>query len=150
MGGEEASQTYLDQLHREIDESYDHYKAHNEGKNIFKAANTPITLGAVSILIYVVSQVMALLGVSPIASLLNLAMMITFMLLATWSYTKYTGKAPEVGASIDTLAVTIWDAGLQPLFNRLAEEGSQFAARQALQRANSSQPPQSPTTKKKN
>ena len=148
MGGDDFSQSYRDQLEREIDESYEHYRSHNESKNIFKAANTPITLGAVSMILYVFSQIFALVGITPLAGIVNLAMMVTFALLAVWAYTKYTGKAPELGTSIDQFAVTVWDSGLQPVFNRLAEEGSQYATRKAMQRLNSVQ--QSPETKKRN
>jgi atlastin len=74
MGGEEFSATYREQLEKEIEESYAHYRSHNEGKNIFKAANTPITLGAVAMLIYILSQLLSLLGLTPLASLLNILM----------------------------------------------------------------------------
>ncbi len=57
MGGEEFSSSYRDQLEREIEDSFSSYRQHNEGKNLFKAANTPITLGAVSMVLYVLSQV---------------------------------------------------------------------------------------------
>ena len=99
-------------------------------------------------LIYIISQLLALVGLSPLASILNLAMMITFGLLAVWCYTKYTGKAPDIGANIDSLAVQVWENGLQPAFNKLAEEGSQYAARQAVQRLNSTSSVNSETKKK--
>lgn len=149
MGGEEFSQTYRDQLEREIEDSYANYKLHNESKNIFKAANTPITLGALSMIVYVLSQIFALIGLYPFVAILNLVMTITFGLLGVWSYTKYSGKAPDIGENIDKLAINIWDHGLQPAFNKIAEEGSQYAARKAVQRLNSSTP-SSPRTKKRN
>jgi hypothetical protein len=43
----------------------------------------------------------------------------------------------EVGSMIDDLATTMWDSGLQPVINKIAEEGTQYAARQAVQRLNS-------------
>jgi len=109
-------------------------------------------------LIYVLSQLLSLVGLTPLASLLNLAMMVTFATLAAWAYTRYTGKASELGNSIDQLALHVWDSGLQPAFSRLAEEGSQYAARKAVQRLNStttppgtavSSTPHSPATKKR-
>ena len=57
LGGEEFSLKYRDQLLTEIEESYQHYKAHNDSKNIFKAANTPITLFVMWTVLYIVSQV---------------------------------------------------------------------------------------------
>ena len=57
LGGEEFSLKYRDQLLTEIEESYQHYKAHNDSKNIFKAANTPITLFVMWAVLYIFSQV---------------------------------------------------------------------------------------------
>ena len=54
---------------------------------------------------------------------------------------KYTGNMTEIGSSIDHLAVTVWEAGLQPALSRLAEEGTQLAARQAVQRLSTVTPP---------
>ena len=48
---------YRDQLLSEIEESYTHYKAHNDSKNIFKAANTPITLFVMWSVLYIFGQV---------------------------------------------------------------------------------------------
>lgn len=72
MGGEEFSKQYREQLESEIEEAFVHFRAHNESKNIFKAANTPITLGALSMLIYVLGQILALIGLTPLSSLLQL------------------------------------------------------------------------------
>ena len=57
LGGEEFSLKYRDQLLTKIEESYQHYKAHNDSKNIFKAANTPITLFVMWTVLYIFSQV---------------------------------------------------------------------------------------------
>ena len=145
---------YREQLENDIEEAYTNYRAHNDSKNIFKAANTPITLGAVAMLLYVFSQIFTLLGLTPLSGLLNLAMMVTFLLLSTWCYAKYTGKITEIGAGIDELAVTVWESGLQPVFSRLVEEGSQYAVKKAVERMNStasvsSKGSQSPQTKKR-
>ena len=150
MGGEEFSAKYREQLEREIEESYGHFRSHNESKNIFKAANTPITLAAVAMIFYMLSQILGMIGLYPFANLLNFLMMATFLLLATWSYVKYTGNLSEMGSSIDNIAVTVWEAGLQPALSRLAEEGTQLAARQAVQRLNSTVTPPSNIQKKHN
>ena len=151
MGGEEFSASYREQLEKEIEDSYASFRAHNDGKNLFKAANTPITFGAVSMILYVVSQVLSLLGLTPFAQLLNLALTLTLFLLSAWSYVRYTGRAPELGDNIDAAAVAVWERGLQPAFSRLAEEGTQLAAKKAVQRLNStSGDAKSPAAKKKN
>ncbi len=148
MGGEEFSASYREQLEKEIEESFANFRSHNDGKNLFKAANTPITLGAVSMLLYVASQVLSLLGLSPFAQLLNLALTLTFFLLAAWGYVRYTGRAPELGDSIDAAAVAVWEKGLQPAFSKIAEEGTQMAARKAAERLNSTSG--TPASSKKN
>ena len=61
LGGEEFSQKYRDQLLTEIEESYTHYKAHNDSKNIFKAANTPITLFVMWSVLYIFGQVLLMI-----------------------------------------------------------------------------------------
>ena len=58
LGGEEFSCKYRDQLLQEIEESYNNYKAHNDSKNIFKAANTPITIFVMWSVLYIFSQVL--------------------------------------------------------------------------------------------
>ena len=60
LGGEEFSSKYRDQLIAEIEESYNNYKAHNDSKNIFKAANTPITLFVMWSFLYILSQVITM------------------------------------------------------------------------------------------
>jgi atlastin len=145
MGGEEGSAKYKEQLEHEVEVSYGQYKSHNESKNIFKAANTPITLGAVAMVLYVACQIFSLVGLLVIANIFNLAMMVTFAMLATWAYSKYSGNLAEIGSGVDSLATTIWDSGLQPAFSKIAEEGTQYAARKAVQRMNStSTPPSQP------
>ena len=57
LGGEEFSMKYREQLLQEIEESYNNYKSHNDSKNIFKAANTPITLFVMWSVLYIFSQV---------------------------------------------------------------------------------------------
>ena len=51
---------------------YPNFQAHNESKNIFKAANTPITLGAVAMLLYVLCQLFSLVGLLALANIINL------------------------------------------------------------------------------
>ena len=137
MGGEEFSLKYREKLETEITESYENFKLLNENKNIFKAANTPITLAALAMIFYVACQILSLIGLYPFANVLNLAMMITFGVLATWGYCKYTGNMSEIGATIDQMAATIWDSAIQPAFSKVTEEGANYAARQAVQRLNS-------------
>ena len=147
MGGEEYCLNYRKKLEQEVDEAFENFKGQNENKNIFKAANTPITLIAIAMICYVFSQIFGLFGgiMYPFANVLNLILMITFIMLGIWSYCKYTGNFSEIGASIDQVTIVVYDSALQPAFAKMAEEGTNFAARQAANRLNStsSNPPMS-------
>jgi hypothetical protein len=85
----------------------------------------------------------------PFANVLNLILMITFIMLGIWSYCKYTGNFSEIGATIDQMTIVVYDSALQPAFAKMAEEGTNLAARQASNRliSTSSNPPM--TDKKK-
>merc|ERR1712183_1173156 len=159
LGGEEFSLKYRDQLLTEIEESYQHYKAHNDSKNIFKAANTPITLFVMWTVLYIFSQVSSLLMLYPLANLANLLMWGLILPGATWAYAKYSGEFSGVGVQIEDLTGRFWDSVFQPLLNkrslrgkiRLAmEQGTELAAKQAVKRLNSvsGKNPQFPEAKK--
>ena len=66
-----------------------------------------------------------MIGLYPVANLLNLVMMATFILLSMWAYVRYSGNLTELGAAIDSGAGVVWESGLLPLFNKTAEAGTQ-------------------------
>merc|ERR1712192_263439 len=137
LGGEEFSQKYRDQLLTEIEESYANYKAHNDSKNIFKAANTPITLFVMWSVLYIFGQVSSLLMLYPLANLANLLMWGLTFLGATWAYAKYSGEFSQVGVQIEELTGKVWDNCFQPILNKAVEQVSEIAVRQAVTRLNS-------------
>jgi len=148
LGGEEFSLKYRDQLLSEIEESYTHYKAHNDSKNIFKAANTPITLFVMWSVLYIFGQITSLLMLYPLANLANLLMWGLTFLGATWAYAKYSGEFSQVGVQIEELTGKVWDNCFQPVLNKAVEQGSEIAVRQAVTRLNSVNNPY-PDSKKK-
>jgi len=148
LGGEEFSLKYRDQLMNEIEESYTNFKAHNDSKNIFKAANTPITLFVMWSVLYIFSQLTSLLMLYPLANLANLLMWGLTFLGATWAYAKYSGEFSQVGVQIEDLTGKVWDNCFQPILNKAVEQGSEIAVRQAVTRLNSVSTPY-PETKKK-
>lgn len=109
MGGEEFCQCYQNQLESELDEAYNNFSKHNDGKNIFYAARTPATLFAVMFVAYVVSGVTGFIGLSTLAALANLVMGVALLSLCTWAYVKYSGEFREVGTIIDLVAETLWE-----------------------------------------
>lgn len=86
MGGEEFSQKYLEQLDTDLEEQFECFKAHNESKNIFKAARTPAVFFMIAIIMYVLSGLFGLLGMYTFANFSNLCMGIALLTLAVWAY----------------------------------------------------------------
>merc|ERR1719228_2628934 len=121
LGGEEFSQKYRDQL----DESHTYYKAHNDSKNIFKAANTPITLFVMWSVLYIFGQLSSLLMLYPFAYIANLLMWGLILLGATWAHAKYSGdfSLAQVGVQIEELTGTVWDNCFQQILNKAVEQG---------------------------
>ncbi|XP_023340879.1 atlastin isoform X1 [Eurytemora carolleeae] len=137
MGGEEFSHKYREQLLRELEDSFIQYKAHNDSKNIFKAANTPITLFSIWSILYIISQFCALIMLTPVSNLCNLLMWGLVFTGATWAYVKYSGEFGHVGSQIEDCTGWIWDNLFQVLLSKAAEQGTTFAVRQAAQRMSS-------------
>lgn len=86
MGGEEFSQKYLEQLDLDLEDQYNSFKAHNESKNIFKAARTPAVFFAIAIAMYVLSGIFGLFGMYTFANFSNLLMGIALITLTLWAY----------------------------------------------------------------
>lgn len=86
MGGEEFSQKYLEQLNIDLEDEFTKFKAHNESKNIFKAARTPAVFFAIAIVMYILSGVFGLFGVYTFANFCNLIMGIALLTLTLWAY----------------------------------------------------------------
>lgn len=86
MGGEEFSQKYLEQLDIDLEDTYNNYKAHNESKNIFKAARTPAVLFAIAIVMYVLSGIFGAIGIYSFANFCNLIMGLSLFTLTLWAY----------------------------------------------------------------
>jgi len=143
MGGEEFSAKYRDKLEGEMNEAFENYKSHNESKNLFRAANTPITLGAIAMILYILSQLFSIFGLYPIANILNLLMLGAILLLSTWGYIRYSGNFSELGEGIDTFANSIWEQGLAPLFELTVEKGAEMASKHVVQRQMSTVTPPS-------
>jgi len=137
LGGEEFSTKYRDQLIRECEEAFGIFKTHNDSKNIFKAANTPITLFVMWSILYIISQLSSLFMLYPVANLVNLLMWGLFFLGATWAYAKYSGEFSHVGVQIEDLTAKVWDNAFQPFLNKAVEQGGEMAVRQAVSRMNS-------------
>lgn len=89
MGGEEYSAQYLEQLEAYVEEQLVNFRAHNESKNIFKAARTPTVFFCIAIIMYILSGVFGLFGMYTFANFCNLVMGVALLTLATWGYIRY-------------------------------------------------------------
>ncbi|XP_050664575.1 atlastin isoform X2 [Leptidea sinapis] len=134
MGGDEFSQAYCEQLTQDLDEQFQQFRAHNESKNIFKAARTPSVFFALALLCYVLSGLLGLLALYPLANLANLAMGLALLTLTLWAYIRYSGEMRELGVSIDDTANWMWDNVMKPVYQAGLEKGMEHAAAAAADR----------------
>jgi len=109
MGGPQFSLNYAEQLEKELDELYENFKKHNDGKNIFSSARTPAVLFTVMAIAYVFSGVFALVGMDSFANLMNMVLGMFLVMLCTWIYVRYSGEQRNIGQHIDQAAEVIWD-----------------------------------------
>jgi len=86
MGGESFSEQYRTKLDSDLEEAFNSFKAHNESKNIFKAARTPAVFFAIAIIMYILSGIFGLLGLYTFANFSNLVMGFSLLTLALWAY----------------------------------------------------------------
>ncbi|RZC34149.1 atlastin, partial [Asbolus verrucosus] len=134
MGGEEFSEKYKEQLEKDLEETFTQFKAHNESKNIFKAARTPAVFFAMAVFCYISSGVFGLFGAYTIANIFNTIMALSFLTLAMWAYIRYSGEFREVGLHIDEMANLIWENSMKPVVQTYVENGMQQMAAEVAER----------------
>lgn len=135
MGGDEFSQAYMDKLQKDMDDAYSQFRAHNESKNIFKAARTPAVFFAIAVTMYISSGIFGLVGLYTLANICNLVMGVGLLTLVLWAYIRYSGEFREIGTQIDELASTIWENLMKPLYRRFVEKSVSVAVTQAAEMA---------------
>lgn len=69
-----------------MDDAYQQFKAHNESKNIFKAARTPAVFFAIAVTMYILSGIFGLVGLYTLANLCNFVMGTALLTLVLWAY----------------------------------------------------------------
>ncbi|XP_048734491.1 atlastin-2-like [Ostrea edulis] len=141
MGGPEFSKQYLEQLEVAIEEQYENFQKHNEGKNIFSSARTPAVLFTVMAFSYVMSGVFGLVGIESFANLLNLVLGLFLILLVIWMYVRYSGEHRGVGQHIDQIAEFIWDKGLSQVYMQMMQQGVKQAVRQSSRQTSQTSKP---------
>ncbi|XP_045530273.1 atlastin isoform X2 [Pieris brassicae] len=134
MGGDEFSQAYCQQLTQDLEDQFQQFRAHNESKNIFKAARTPSVFFAIALTFYVLSGVLGLVGLYPLANLCNLCMGMALLTLVLWAYIRYSGEMRELGVTIDEAANWLWDNVMKPVYQAGLEKGMEQAAAAAAER----------------
>ncbi|XP_037913388.1 atlastin isoform X2 [Hermetia illucens] len=135
MGGDEFSEKYRERLEADLEESYLNFKAHNESKNIFKAARTPAVYFAIAVITYIFSGIFGLLGLYTFANFCNLIMGIALLTLALWAYIRYSGELSDFGTKLDELATLIWENFMRPIYQGFMEKGIQHVATHAAEAA---------------
>jgi len=72
-----------------MNEAFLQFKAHNESKNIFKAARTPAVFFAIAVTMYILSGIFGLVGLYTLANVCNLIMGVGLLTLVLWAYIRY-------------------------------------------------------------
>ena len=108
MGSSEYSKPYEEQLQADLEESYEQYIKHNDSKNLFNVARTPITLVTTILAMYILSALFGLVGVYSLSNFANMLLGLSILLLCVWSYVRYSGQWVEVANYIDTGAEFVW------------------------------------------
>lgn len=127
MGGDDFSERYKDKLSKDMEESFIQFKAHNESKNLFKAARTPAVFITIAILTYLLSAIFGVVGIYSVANFCNLTMGVALLTLALWAYIRWSGEFTEIGTQIDTLAYVMWDNIVKPIYRRFMEKSVSVA-----------------------
>lgn len=104
MGGKEKSQKFLLQLEQQLDESFANYERHNAAKNFYASFQTPVTLIAVIVVLYLLKSLLEIVGLVTIANLCYCGMITVLIALVVWVYTRATGKFAEAGSAVDGAA----------------------------------------------
>ncbi|XP_046402727.1 atlastin isoform X2 [Ischnura elegans] len=131
MGGAEFAEKYKLQLSGELEEMYSAYKAHNESKNIFKAARTPAVFLVIALIAYVLSGIFGLVGIYSLSNICNMVVLVSFITLGVWAYVRYSGEMTEVGSSIDELASALWENVMKPVYQQFLEKSMEHAAQKS-------------------
>ncbi|XP_071962979.1 atlastin-2-like [Antedon mediterranea] len=118
MGGKTFSEPFAEQLELEIMERYDQYIKHNDSKNLFNMARTPITFLTLMVIMYIASGFFGIIGIYPLSNMANLILGISLLLTGLWGYVKFTGTYTDVGVKIDFIAEKIWIQVLGPLYQK--------------------------------
>lgn len=135
MGGEEFSEKYRERLEADLEETFSSFRAHNESKNIFKAARTPAVYFAIAVIMYILSGIFGLVGLYTFANFCNLVMGISLLTLALWAYIRYSGELSDIGVKLDDLASLIWENFMRPIYQGCMEKGIQHVATHAAEAA---------------
>ncbi|XP_055848492.1 atlastin isoform X1 [Episyrphus balteatus] len=135
MGGDEFSEKYREQLDSDLEDTFNNFRSHNESKNIFKAARTPAVYFAIAIIMYILSGIFGLIGLTTFANFCNLLMGVALLTLALWAYIRYSGEFTDIGLKLDEFASFLWENFMKPVYQGCMEKGIQHVATHAAEAA---------------
>lgn len=135
MGGDEFSQTYMEKLKKDMEDAFVQFKAHNESKNIFKAARTPAVFGVIAAIMYFLSGIFGFTGLYPIANIFNFALGLCIITLILWMYIRYSGNFRSFGSTLDDVANILWYNFMKPLYQQFVEQSVSVAVAHAAEMA---------------
>ncbi|XP_072929623.1 atlastin-like isoform X2 [Epargyreus clarus] len=127
MGGDDLANTYGDKLLKELEETYEQLRAHNESKNFFKLAGTPAVLLAAALLGYLLGALGAALPLQTLAAAGQALSIAAVAMLLVWVYSRVTGNLRDVAIQLDEFAETTRDYVLQQVWGSVSHRAAAAA-----------------------
>ena len=125
MGSDEFCKEFEDRLKLEMEELFDNFIKLNDSKNIFNAARTPAVFLVVTVIAYMISGFLNMVGLSSIASLFNLILGFSLIAIGIWAYVRFSGELREIGCQLDVAAEWIWDEIFMMTYSSAIQQGTQ-------------------------
>ena len=93
-------------LDKDLEERYSEMKKNNDDRKLFAGAQTPTTLGAVWMALYLAEIVLSVFGswTESMCALLMYLQLFFFLAGAFWGYSRWTGKFTEEIVMVDQVA----------------------------------------------
>lgn len=89
MGGKEFSETYLEKLHEEIVQAWEHFQAQNKSKNMFSLLGGPAVLLMWCTVCYIMARIMDILALTPLANLFYMFGTLSLVVTIAYMFARY-------------------------------------------------------------
>ncbi|EDQ90984.1 uncharacterized protein MONBRDRAFT_20202 [Monosiga brevicollis MX1] len=127
IGGSKAREAAREQLATDIEEEFTRLKGYNAGKDLLRGLQTPVAFGALALLVHIVSVVLDVIELDPIAHMLAYVTYLSFAAVLVWFAVSHSGRYPEVAENLNKGGDQIWQLGRQGVEMYLSHNGTRVA-----------------------